>query len=98
MSEHIVPIRTYVIIFVALMLLTGLTVLVANYDLGKMNAIVALTIAVIKGLLVVLFFMHVKYSSRLTMVFVAAGFVWLVIMVALTLSDYLTRPWIPVTR
>lgn len=80
------------------MVLTALTVWVANFDLGRWNAVVALTIAVIKGLLVVLYFMHVRYSSRLTMVFVAAGFVWLIIMVALTLSDYLTRQWIPATR
>jgi cytochrome c oxidase subunit 4 len=98
MAEHIVPVRIYVTIFLALMALTGLTVWIATLDLGPFNAIVALTIAVAKALLVVLYFMHVKYSSRLTMVFVAAGFVWLVIMVALTLSDYYTRQWIPVTR
>ena len=80
------------------MILTGLTVWVATFDLGRMNAVVALTIAVVKGLLVVLYFMHVRYSSRLTMVFVAAGFIWLIIMVGLTLSDYLTRPWSPATR
>lgn len=98
MSEHIVSRKLYFLIFSALMVLTLLTVWVANYDLGRMNAVVALTIAVIKGLLVVLYFMHVRYSSRLTMVFVAAGFIWLVIMVALTLSDYFTRQWIPATQ
>lgn len=98
MSEHIVSRKIYFTIFSALMVLTALTVWVANFDLGRWNAVVALTIAVIKGLLVVLYFMHVRYSSRLTMVFVAAGFVWLIIMVALTLSDYLTRQWIPATR
>ena len=98
MSEHIVSRKTYFTIFIALMILTGLTVWVATFDLGRMNAVVALTIAVVKGLLVVLYFMHVRYSSRLTMVFVAAGFVWLIIMVSLTLSDYLTRPWSPATR
>ena len=98
MSEHIVSRKLYFTIFIALMVLTALTVWVANFDLGKWNAIVALTIAVTKGLLVVLYFMHVRYSSRLTMVFVAAGFVWLIIMVALTLSDYATRPWIPATQ
>lgn len=98
MSEHIVSIKTYITIFVLLMILTGLTVWVAYFDLKQWNAVVAMTIAVTKGLLVVLFFMHVKYSSRLTMVFVAAGFVWLIIMVALTLSDYLTRQWIPVMK
>ena len=98
MSEHIVSRKLYFTIFIALMILTALTVWVANFDLGKWNAVVALTIAVLKGLLVVLYFMHVRYSSRLTMVFVAAGFVWLIIMVALTLSDYFTRQWIPATQ
>jgi len=95
MSEHIVTPKLYVTIFIALMVFTGLTVWVANYDLGPLNAVVALTIAVIKGLLVVLFFMHVRWSSRLTKVYVAAGFIWLIIMVGLTLSDYQTRGWIP---
>jgi len=98
MAEHIVSRKIYFTIFITLMILTGLTVWVANFDLKQWNAVVALTIAVTKALLVVLYFMHVRYSSRLTMVFVAAGFVWLIIMVALTLSDYFTRPWIPVTR
>jgi len=96
MSEHIVTPKLYVTIFIALMVLTGLTVWVANFDLGPWNAIVALTIAVIKGLLVILFFMHVYWSSRLTKVYVAAGFIWLIIMVALTLSDYQTRGWISI--
>jgi cytochrome c oxidase subunit 4 len=99
MSEHIVSRKLYFGIFGALMVFTVLTVVAANIDLGGiMNAVVALTIAVIKALLVVLFFMHVRYSSRLTWVFVGAGFFWLVIMVALTLSDYLTRPWMDIAR
>ena len=91
MSEHIVSKTTYFIIFGALIAFTVLTVLVAQIDLGKMNAVVALTIAVVKATLVVLYFMHVRYSSRLTWVFVGAGFFWLGIMVVLTLSDYATR-------
>jgi cytochrome c oxidase subunit 4 len=67
-------------------------------DLGRMNAVVALTIAVIKATLVVLYFMHVRYSSKLTWVFVGAGFFWLAIMVALTLSDYMTRGWLNIAR
>ena len=71
----------------------------ANFDLpGPLNAIVALTIAVIKALLVILFFMHVYWSSRLTKIYVAAGFIWLIIMVALTLSDYQTRGWIQINQ
>ena len=98
MSEHIVPRRIYYIIFVALAVLTVVTWSVAKFDLGKMNAVVALTIAVIKASLVVLYFMHVRYSSRLTWVFVGAGFFWLAIMVALTLSDYMTRGWVTIAQ
>jgi cytochrome c oxidase subunit IV len=97
MSEHIVPLKVYFAVFIALMVMTGLTVLVATYNLGRLNAIVALSIAVLKASLVVLYFMHVRYSSRLTWVFVGAGFFWLMIMFALTLSDYMTRPWLPLS-
>ncbi len=93
MSEHIVSKKMYFTIFGALMVLTALTVFAANIDLGseKLNTIVALAIAVTKAMLVILFFMHVRYSSRLTWVVVAGGFLWLFIMVALTMSDYLSR-------
>ncbi|HZH32655.1 MAG TPA: cytochrome C oxidase subunit IV family protein [Pyrinomonadaceae bacterium] len=93
MSEHIVSKKLYFVIFGALMVLTVLTVWVANIDLGseKLNTVVALAIATTKAVLVVLYFMHVRYSSRLTWVVVAGGFLWLVIMVGLTMSDYLTR-------
>jgi len=94
MGEHIVPRKIYFAIFATLMALTAVTVMVAYFDLGRLNAVVALTIAVFKALLVVLYFMHVRYSSRLTWVFVAAGFFWLGIMLALTLSDYLSRAWL----
>src|SRR5438477_11523264 len=92
MREHIVSPKLYYVIFIALVVLTVVTWSVAKLDLGKMNAVVALTIAVIKATLVVLYFMHVRYSSRLTWVFVCAGFFWLGIMFVLTASDYLTRP------
>ncbi|HEV8112974.1 MAG TPA: cytochrome C oxidase subunit IV family protein [Planctomycetota bacterium] len=91
MSPHVVPLKTYFTIFGALMAGTALTVFVAFQDLGPMNTVVALTIAAIKALLVVLFFMHVKYSSRLTWVFAAAGFLWLVLMIGLTMADFDTR-------
>jgi cytochrome c oxidase subunit 4 len=96
MSEHVVSRGTYFAIFGALMALTILTVWVAYYDLGSWNVIVALSIAVLKGTLVVLYFMHVRYSSKLTWVFVCAGFLWLLILFALTLSDYFTRSWVPI--
>jgi len=93
MSAHIVPRRTYYLIFPALMVCTAITVAVAFYDLGALNTVVALTIAVLKATLVVLFFMHVKYSTRLTWVVVVGSVFWLGILLALTLSDYATRPW-----
>jgi cytochrome c oxidase subunit 4 len=98
MREHIVSRKIYFAIFTALVVLTVVTWSVAKIDLGRMNAVVALTIAVIKGTLVVLYFMHVRYSSRLTWVFVGAGFFWLAIMVALTLGDYMTRGWLTIAQ
>jgi cytochrome c oxidase subunit 4 len=98
MSEHIVSKKLYFVIFGALMVLTVLTVWVANIDLGWLNTPVALAIAVTKAVLVVLYFMHVRYSSRLTWVVVAGGFLWLVIMVGLTMSDYLTRGFLTYPR
>ena len=100
MSEHIVSKKLYFVIFIALMGLTILTVVAANYDLGseKINTAVALAIAVTKAVLVVLYFMHVRYSSRLTWVVVAGGFLWLIIMVGLTMSDYLTRGFLTYPR
>jgi cytochrome c oxidase subunit IV len=93
MAEHIVSRRLYFLIFGALMVLTAITVYAANINLGseKINTIVALTIAVIKATLVILFFMHVRYSPRLTWVVIASGFLWLAIMIGLTLADYLSR-------
>jgi cytochrome c oxidase subunit 4 len=93
MPDHIVPKRIYYLIFAALMIGTYSTVHVAFFDLGALNTIVALAIAVIKATLVVLFFMHVKYSTRLTWAVVAGGVFWLGILLALTFSDYLTRAW-----
>src|SRR5215210_1687330 len=93
MSEHIVPKRTYYLIFAALMVFTAITVGVAFLDLGPMNTVVALAIACTKATLVVLFFMHVKYSTRLTWAVVAGSIFWLGILITLTMSDYLTRVW-----
>src|SRR5439155_14018538 len=93
LSEHIVPTRTYYLIFGILALCTYLTWQVAVFDLGALNTIVALVIAVFKATLVVLFFMHVRYSTRLTWAVVVGGVFWLGILLALTMSDYLTRTW-----
>jgi cytochrome c oxidase subunit 4 len=91
MSEYITSVRVYVLVFLALMVGTAITVAVAFVHLGPFNDIVALTIAVTKATLVVLFFMHVRHSSRMTKITVVAGFLWLAILFALTLSDYWTR-------
>jgi cytochrome c oxidase subunit 4 len=96
MAQHIVSRRMYYQVFAALLVFTGITVAVAFLNLGPLNTIVALAIAVIKALLVVLIFMHVRYSSRLTGVVVAGGVFWLLLLIALTMSDYLTRSWLPV--
>jgi cytochrome c oxidase subunit 4 len=93
MSEHIVPTRVYYAIFAVLMVCTAITVGVAFVDLGPLNIVVALSIAVFKAVLVVLFFMHVKYSTRLTWAVVVGSVFWLGIMLVLTMSDYLTRSW-----
>ena len=96
MSEHIVQPRVYILIFLALMLGTGLTLLAAFRDFpGPLNAVVALTIAVVKATLVVLYFMHVRYSSRLIWLVIGSAIFWLAIMFALTISDYWTRTWLP---
>jgi len=91
MKSHSLGPKTYVIIWSALMLLLFLTWGIAQINLGPLNVVAALTVAVTKMLLVILYFMHVRSSSRLTWLFVAAGFIWLLIMIDLTLSDYLTR-------
>jgi len=99
MSEHIVSRKLYFMVFGGLMIGTLLTVLAAQVDFGAvlgpnfrvLNDVVALTIAVSKALLVILFFMHVRYSSRLVMLVVVAGFFWFGIMVVLTMSDYMSR-------
>ena len=96
MSEHIVHPRVYITIFLALLLGTGLTVLAAFRDFpGPLNAVVAMTIAVVKAALVILYFMHVRYSSRLIWLIISAALFWLAILFALTISDYWTRSWLP---
>jgi cytochrome c oxidase subunit 4 len=90
-TPHIVPKSIYYTIFALLMLGTAITVAVAFVDLGALNTVVALAIACMKATLVVLFFMHLKYSSRLTWAVVAGSVFWLLILLALTYNDYLTR-------
>ena len=91
MSEHVVPVRVYVTIFALLLVLTAVTTSVAFVDLGRLNVVIMLTIAVTKATLVILYFMHVRYGDRLTWIVVASGFVWLLLLIGLTMSDILTR-------
>jgi cytochrome c oxidase subunit 4 len=95
-TAHIASVRLYVAIFGALLVLTGLTVFVAYFDLGLLNTPVALGVAVLKASLVVLFFMGVRHNTPLTKVVVVSGFLWLFILFGLTMSDYATRSWLGV--
>jgi cytochrome c oxidase subunit IV len=92
-DHHIVPIRTYFVIFGLLMLGTYLTVQAAFLDLGAFNTPIALAIAITKATVVVLYFMHVKYSPRLTKLVVMGSVLWLVILLVMTFGDYATRVW-----
>ena len=87
----------YLAVWFALIIGTILTVIAAEIDLGALNNVVMLLIACTKAALVVLFFMHVRWSTRLTWVVAASGFFWLLIMFGLTMQDYLTRGWVPGT-
>jgi cytochrome c oxidase subunit 4 len=98
MSEHIVSVKVYLMIFMVLLVGTALTVIAAYIDFPYgLNAIVAMTIAVAKATFVVLYFMHVRYSSRLIWVILAAALFWMALLFAFTLADYFTRGWIPTT-
>jgi len=92
-AHHVVAKKIYYTIFGLLMFCTYLTVQIAFMDLGPLNAIAALVIATFKATIVVLFFMHVKYSTRLTWVVVLGSLFWLGILITLTMADYLTRAW-----
>jgi cytochrome c oxidase subunit 4 len=93
-SEHVASIKSYILIFAALLVLTGVTVAVAYLDLGALNIVVALAIAGIKATLVVLYFMHLKHSSPLPKLFWIAGLLFFAILMVFTMNDYLTREWL----
>ena len=94
-GAHHPPASLYLRIFAALLVLTALTVIVAFFDFGPFNDVVMLTIAVTKATLVVLYFMHVRWSDKLVWVFAASGFVWLLILLAITFADMISRDWVP---
>lgn len=94
MSEHhVVPVKTYLAVFSALMVFTAITVAAAFVDLGALNNVVMLGVAIAKATLVVLFFMHVKYGTRMIHIVAAGGFLWLLLLFGLTMQDYLSRGW-----
>ena len=95
MTNHILPVRTYLGIFILLLALLAATVAVTYVDLGAYNAAVSLTIAFAKMLLVLLFFMHVRYTGRLIWVYILAAFFWLLLLIGLTMSDFISRGWPP---
>jgi len=98
MSAHVVPVRIYFTIFAMLLALTALTIFVSGIDLGPMNTVMALAIAVTKAMLVLLYFMHLRYSTRLTWLAISAGVIWLGILILFTMTDVLTRSWIALTH
>ena len=103
-DHHIVALPVYFLVFAALLVLTFVTVQVSQVDLGSpeilpevrvhLNVVVALAIAITKATLVVLFFMHVKYSSRLVQIVVASSVVWLLMLLVITIGDYISRGWL----
>jgi cytochrome c oxidase subunit 4 len=95
-TEHVDSVKTYAVVWIALLILTALTTGVAYIDLGPFSVVVALTIAVCKMLLVALFFMHVRHSTKLTRLVVLGGLLWLGILLLLTLGDVLSRGWVGV--
>ncbi|MBZ5627250.1 MAG: cytochrome C oxidase subunit IV family protein [Acidobacteriia bacterium] len=97
MAEHVVSRKTYIVVWIALMALMVLTAGLSRIDLGEWSTVVAMAIAVIKALLVILFFMHVRYEDqKITWVVVIAGFFWLGILLALSMTDYLSRGYLGV--
>jgi cytochrome c oxidase subunit IV len=98
MKEPIVPIRIYTFVFIALLILAGLTTAVSYVDLGVFNVVIAMAIATSKMLLVALFFMHLRYKPGLTRTASVVGLFWLGLLVAFTLADVLSRSWTPQGR
>jgi cytochrome c oxidase subunit IV len=91
--HHIVTPKTYLAVYISLLALTGVTVGAAFIDLGELNPVLAVAIACLKAVIVILFFMHVYFSSRLMKLTVAAGFFTFIVLIMMTLSDYMSRSW-----
>jgi cytochrome c oxidase subunit 4 len=95
-THHIVPKRVYFAVFGGLIVLTWLTTFVATFDLGRLNFVVAISIAIFKASLVILFFMHVAYATRLTRMIIFSGLYWLILLLFIVMSDIWTRDWMGV--
>jgi len=95
-EHHVVPKRVYFLVFITLIIMTWVTAFVSTVDLGRWNIFVALAIAIFKASIVVLFFMHVWYSTRLTKMIVMGSIFWLVLLLFLTMVDFWTRGWMTV--
>jgi cytochrome c oxidase subunit 4 len=95
-EHHIVPKRVYYLVFLTLIVMTWVTAYVSTVDLGRLNVFVALSIAIFKASLVILFFMHVKYGTRLTKMIVLAGVYWLILLLFIVMMDLWTRNWMGV--
>lgn len=95
MTHPVASVKTYALVFAALIALTITTVAVSKIELGEYNFVCAMTIAVIKASLVVWFFMHVRNSTSMTRLFVVAGLFWMSILIVFTVSDYISRGWLP---
>ena len=95
MTSRVAPVKLYLTVFAALLALLAITVATNYVSLGRFNVVIALTIAAAKMFLVMLFFMHVRYSGRLIWIYVGVGFFWMGILLTLTMSDFLTRWWPP---
>ena len=91
--RHVVPVPVYLVVFAALCVGTVLTVTAAGHDFGALNTPIALGIAATKATLVILYFMHVRYSPRLVTLMVSAGFAFLALLILFIMSDYVSRPW-----
>jgi cytochrome c oxidase subunit IV len=98
MSAHVIPKSTYFMIFGALLVLTGVTTGVAYINLGPWNTVVALVIACFKATLVLLFFMHLRWSTQLNRVVILSALLWLVILIGITSIDFLSRSWTPMAE
>ena len=92
-EHHIVSPLQYSFVFITLLIGTAITVVAANFDMGVFNPIIALAIASTKAVIVILFFMHVKYQSNLIKMTVGAGFFTFLVLITMTLSDYMSRAW-----